>query len=114
MDLLANLLMTWIGIDPVKRTLGGWGYKSVAEFFIQHTSLTKKETSKFSMNVKYQFEGMFGLLSPHEKAHLIEVIIRTYPLMPECPHRTQQLLDQIYYIYLDLKNLLKTKSKKNI
>ena len=112
MDELTTLLMEWIGIDPATNTLGGWGYASVAEFFIHHTSLTKQDTFKFTRNVKYQFTGMVGILSPVDKVKIIYAILDKYQANPGYPQRTRQLYDKIIYFFYELQKTEQEKLKE--
>jgi DnaJ like chaperone protein len=92
MDDLEKLLIEWIGIDPATNTLGGWGYRSVAEFFIQHTSLTKKETFQAGGSVCQRFESYFYMINPIEKSIIINAVLNLFPIDARYTKRTPELL----------------------
>jgi len=95
MDDLAKLLIEWIGIDPVTETFGGWGYRSVAEFFIQHTTLTTKETFQAGGTVKNRFEYYFSIINSEEKEKIIREVLNTFPIDATYPQRTVSLMNQL-------------------
>lgn len=95
LDKLTLDLVEWVGIDPQAFTLGGLGYRSVAELFIHNTSLTKNDTFKHSGSVKDRFCSYFELLNPAEKAKIIQEILKIYTPDPLFPKRTPDLLKSL-------------------
>ena len=92
MNDLARLLIEWIGIDPTTRTLGGWGYGPVAEFFIKHTSLTKNETFQAGGAVYQRFEFYFNMISSIEKSIIMNAVLDLFPINGNYSKRTPELL----------------------
>lgn len=102
MQEVIKALVYWIGTDPAKHTLGGWGYMEVAKFFNQHTSLTINDVYRLSMSVKQRYEYCFNIITPEEKSKIIRSTLSIFPMNNYHPQRTEALKDYLEQVATQL------------
>jgi len=111
MNKLTANIVEWIGICPLKNTLGGWSNKALISFLVKHTSLSEKEAWRIGGTVKSRFHTLFEMLPLNEQASISKEILITFPQSPTAPYRSDERLK---IIAAEIENITKTTEQSDL